>query len=167
MNCRNFISVPGYKVSNPVLNGKRPTGTKPGFAIRLAEKQRKASRGNGKGLVCAQMTKNIVSRNRGMGFCSRAEKIKAAGWVQTAKTEPEIAVFQACRKRSEINFAWNYNLLKIRTLTIKFFCRKYSKFLHKKFVIRIFFVPLQSQIRRVYSVKLLTLNGLGVLEKYF
>ena len=93
--------------------------------------------------------------------------IKTVRGVQTAKKEPEIAVFQACRKRSEINFAWNYNLLKIQTLTIKFFCRKYSKFLHKKFVIRIFFVPLQSQIRRVYSVKLLTLNGLGVLEKYF
>ena len=167
MDCRNFISVPGYKVSNPVLNGKRPTGLSPGLQYVWLNSREKLLVGTGMAWFVPKWRKILFPGTGEWVFVPAPEKIKTVRWVQTAKTEPEIAVFQACRKRSEINFAWNYNLLKIRTLTIRFFCRKYSKFLHKKFVIRIFFVPLQSQIRRVYSVKLLTLNGLGVLEKYF
>lgn len=55
----------------------------------------------------------------------------------------------------------------MRILTIMFFCRKWSKVLRKKFVIQIFFVSLQSQIREVYSVNLLSLSHLGVLEDIF
>ena len=55
-----------------------------------AEKQRKAEREDKKGVVCATMAKNIVFRDRGRGFCSRAGKSHAG-----ERSKPETSAIRA------------------------------------------------------------------------